>query len=342
MKPFRWLALILFLALPFRALADEATRPAKLVAQTGQVTFALPGGSTTPVTVGSVLPVGTVITTSPDGQATVEFFDGTVTVVQPESDLTIATHSVTAEAGETKENTLLDLRAGGVVSSLDPAKKKVTNFKVRTPKGVAAARGTVFAVRINTSGSSVTTMAGTVTFVTDQGEFTVAFGQFSSGSGVSSVSQAVKDNPNLASQILEATAMVAKAVGEGAVANTSQTPNLVSTVLAAIVDVAVQAAPDSASQIVKDVITAAAPALQGTNGAAVVDTITQSATQAANKADPTGNAASGIDSAAKEAAQNSGVQTTTDNAGTGTTSNPILPPLDQTQVIVSPSGSTTP
>lgn len=332
--------LLLALALPFGLRAEDSARPAKLVAINGQVTFTLPGGNSAPVTVGTVLPVGTAITTSPGALATVEFFDGTVTIVQPESDVTIAEHSITKESGENKENTLLDLRAGGVVNSLDPAKKKVTNFKVRTPKGVAAARGTVFAVRINNTGSSVTTMAGTVTFVTDQGEFTVAFGQVSGGSGVSSVADAVKGNPNLAKDILEATAMVATAVGNGTVGNTEQTPNLISTVLAAIVDVAVQVAPGNAAQVAKDVIAAAAPALQGSNGAAVVEAVAQAAAQAATKADPSSTTqAADIITTTRQAAADAGVKvdTTASPDGGTTSSTPILPPLDQTQVIVSPS-----
>lgn len=330
MKTLRWIALVLA-SLPLLLRGEELVRTAKLLAVNGSVSISLPSGAGS-ATVGADLPVGTVVTTSAGGQATIKFFDGTVAVVQPETAVSIQTHSVTAESGAVqKENTQLDLRSGGVIASLDPAKKNVTNFRVRTPKGIAAARGTVFAVRVNpgTSDASVTTMNGTVTLITDHGEITIAVGQVSSGSGALSVADAVKANPNLAKDIVDAAAMVATAVGNGSITNTAQSPSLVTTVLSAVVDVAIQAAPDTAPDIVKQVLTNAAPALQGSDGATVVSTVTESAQQAAAKADPAkaDELAAAIAQASAEVVESTGI-------GSSTATN-IVPPLDQS--VVSPS-----
>ena len=309
MKTLRWIALVLA-SLPLLMRGEDLTQTAKLIAVNGSVSIALPNGGGS-AAVGTELPVGTAITTSGGGQATIKFFDGTIAIVQPDTNVAIQTHTVTSQGGVVqKENTQLDLRSGGVVASLDPAKKNLTNFRVRTPKGVAAARGTVFAVRVtqSTSNASVTTMSGTVTYITDQGEFSVAFGQVSTGSTALSVADAVKANPNLAKDIVDSAALVATAVGNGSIVNSSGTPDLVTAVLVAVTDVAIQAAPESAAAIVKQVLTNAAPALQGSDGASIRATVTESAQQAAAKADPANadRLAAEITAASNEAASETG------------------------------------
>ena len=327
MKTLRWIALVLA-SLPLLMRGEELTQTAKLIAVNGSVSIALPNGGGS-AAVGTELPVGTAVTTSGGGQATIKFFDGTIAIVQPDTNVAIQTHTITSEGGVVqKENTQLDLRSGGVVASLDPAKKNLTNFRVRTPKGVAAARGTVFAVRVtqSTSNASVTTMSGTVTYITDQGEITVAFGQVSTGSTALSVADAVKANPNLAKDIVDSAALVATAVGNGSIVNTPGTPGLVTAVLSAVTDVAIQAAPDSAPAIVKQVLTNAAPALQGADGAGTRAAVTEAAQQAAAKGDPANadKLAAEITAASNEAASDAGIGSSTQTA--------IVPPLDQTAV----------
>lgn len=323
MKSLKLLGFVFASALLLGAVARAASN-ATIVALTGSVALTGPDGRSLAAAVGTELPEGSAVTTAPGGQATVKFFDGTVTIVQPDTNVTIQTHRTVEESDGVKEETELDLKSGGVVNSLDPAKKNINRFRVRTAKGVAAARGTVFAVRITTEGNStVATMSGTVTFVTDQGEFTVGFGQYSGGNGVMSVADAVAANPGLAADILEATSAVAGQVGAGIITNTPGTPNLVAGVLAALVDVAVQAAPDQAAEIVRNIIAAAGSNLT----AAEVDAITQAALHAVGNRP---GAAASIQRAAREASAAAGIPS-------GGGNNPILPPLDQTQIIVSPS-----
>ncbi len=334
MKTIRWIVLLLALA-PVWLKANDAPRSAKIIAVSGPVSVTTASGTNNGA-VGTLVPVGATVKTAADGQATIQFFDGTVVLVQPDTVVGVQAHDVTTDKGATKENTLLDLRVGGVVASLDPAKKDVNNFKVRTPRGVAAARGTVLSVRVQQdSSSTVTTMHGTVTFLTDKGEVTVAFGHVGSEKGVLSVADAVKANPGLAAEILSAASSVASSVGSGSIANTANTPNLIAGVLAALVDVAVQASPDRAADIVRDIVTAAGPALQGDSGARTVELIAKAAELAAARS---GNPDSkDIIAAAKESAASAGIAGVFDKSGKSGDPQTILPVIDQTQKIVSPS-----
>lgn len=256
--------------------------------------------------IGSAVPVGTSLMTGEAGEVSFRTFDGTVTTVQPGSEILISAAGMTGS----KETTTIELRRGGVVASLDPTKKAVNDYSVRTPRGVAYARGTLFAVRVtqDRTNATVATMTGTVTFVTDRGEVTVAFGQIAStNSGVQTVAEAVAANPSLKQFFIEAAASVSAAVGSGAIQNTNGSPSLAATVLAAVTQIAVAAAPDDRAQIQSTVL--ANLGGSASNLAAVV-------TQAAG-----GNTAS---SNANPGNNGGGAQT-------------ILPALDQSQVIISPS-----
>lgn len=325
MKLLQWSGLVLVGMSLFAVAA--AARDAKLVAVNGSVVVTGANGEALRAAPGTVLPEGGSILTQSGGEATVEFFEGTVSVIQPDSHVVIERHYDGGAGG--KETTVLQLETGAVVTSLDPAKRPVTDFRVRTPKGEAAAHGTIFAVKVTQDRpqGTVTTMSGTVTFVTDQGEVTVAFGHVSSGGAAQSVADAVKANPGLAADILQATAGVARAVGEGAVGNTDQSPNLVTTVLAALVDVAVQAAPNNAADTVRSIVSAAGPALN----AGQVKAVTLAAVQATAKVNP--SAVGEVAAAATAAAAESGAT----GDGGGGQPNQVLPALDQTQVVVSPS-----
>lgn len=259
---------------------------------------------------GIALPVGAVIRTSGGSEVSLRFFDGTVASVLADSELILERIEAQQQAGRNvTETTVLNLQRGTVVASLDPAKKDITRFSVRTPRGVAVAKGTVFAVRVtqDKTNATVGTMSGVVTFLTDRGEITVAYGQASSGSGVQTVAQAVAADPSLAGVFMEAAVSVANAIGQGAIANTSGTPNLVEGVLAAVVKIAAEANPNSTGQIVRAV-----------TGAVGSENASLAAVAAAAASDRTPAAA----------------------AGRGGDNNPntaILPLLDQTQVVVSPS-----
>src|SRR5690606_25640113 len=95
-------------------------------------------------------------------------FDGTIATLRPNSSVIIEKLSLTTDEGAVKKQTaLLDLKAGTVVSTIDPAKRAINDYGVRTPRGIASAKGTSFAVSIENDGFTVAATADTVSFVTD-------------------------------------------------------------------------------------------------------------------------------------------------------------------------------
>lgn len=342
-KPILWIIFVLTAAL---ARAESMPGEATVVASRGAVSI---DGKSDASRVGAKLASGSHIVSGSAAEVTLRLFDGTLAIVESDSDLTIEKLSVAVEAGKTaKETTVLSLQKGSVVASLDPAKKDVNDFRVKTPNGVAIARGTVFAVRVSQTqnNATVSTMSGTVTFVTDRGEFTVGFGQVATNSGVMTVKEAVAADPTLAAMFVEAAGDVAAAIGSGAITGASR----INTVLAAVVEIAAEASPNQAAAIAVSVLTAVAPALdqKATTTATVIG---KAAMIGAARGDP------GLESSAKSeviegivtAAQSPSLQIppgVVRNALQGDTpaggrafaeANTILPPLDQTQVVVSPS-----
>ncbi len=126
---------------------------------TGTASVTLPDGSVKPLAAGMKVPQGATITTGADGDVYLETHKGYVTSIKKNSSVGVAEISV----ANGKENTILDLKSGNLVAKLDPTKKAVNNYQVRTPKGVAAARGTVFTVSYMGGNYAIAVVNGMVT-----------------------------------------------------------------------------------------------------------------------------------------------------------------------------------
>lgn len=157
------LSLTVALGLAAPALAQTTQTQATVARVTGAATVTLPDGSTTPLTAGMKVAQGSTITTGADGDVYLESHAGYVTSIKHDSVVAVDEISVTTEGGQVKEErTMLDLKSGNLVAKLDPKKKAVNNYQVRTPKGVAAARGTVFTVMFRGEKYSVAVVNGQV------------------------------------------------------------------------------------------------------------------------------------------------------------------------------------
>ena len=157
------LSLTVALGLAAPALAQTTQTQATVARVTGAATVTLPDGSTTPLTAGMKVAQGSTITTGADGDVYLESHAGYVTSIKHDSVVAVDEISVTTEGGQVKEErTMLDLKSGNLVAKLDPKKKAVNNYQVRTPKGVAAARGTVFTVMFRGEKYSVAVVNGSV------------------------------------------------------------------------------------------------------------------------------------------------------------------------------------
>lgn len=90
---------------------------------------------------------------SGDGNARVEFADGSQMMIRPGSDIIFDRISV---KGKSKfVDTLLILKQGSTVNSVTPKPDKRSRFSIDTPAGVAAVRGTEFRVNVEQAEAAV-------------------------------------------------------------------------------------------------------------------------------------------------------------------------------------------
>jgi hypothetical protein len=160
------------LALLFTALVGlaasafaQTTHTQAFVARvTGAATVTLPDGTTTPLTAGMKVSQGATITTGADGDVYLESHAGYLTSIKGDSVVTVDEISVTTEGSKvTEERTMLDLKSGNLVAKLDPNKKAINNYQVRTPEGVAAAQGTTFVIQYKGRTMKLAVVNGAVT-----------------------------------------------------------------------------------------------------------------------------------------------------------------------------------
>lgn len=201
------------------AFAQTKTTEATVSQLTGSATVTLPDGTTTALAPGAKVPQGATITTAADGEVYLQTHTNTVATIKANSTVSVDELSVTTSGGKvTEEKTTLNLKSGNLISALDPAKRNVNNFAVRTPKGVAAARGTTFTVTVNGQNYSIITTSGSVqiTNLATGLVVTIAGGQASVSTVADGAATAVADLP--AAEKSEAVAAMAVAVGTIAVA----------------------------------------------------------------------------------------------------------------------------
>lgn len=123
----------------------NAEDKARVSSVSGTVTYAATGaGSFSPLTAGAEIPIGSRVRTGSDGTAVIVVVSGAAMQVSENSDVTIEAMSSDAA----KRKALVSLRTGTVSALIDPKRSKQTDFKIQTPQGVAAARGTFYGVTV--------------------------------------------------------------------------------------------------------------------------------------------------------------------------------------------------
>ncbi len=132
----------------------EATAQAIVLKIKGSPTVAFAGQSQSALKVGDKLPQGATIVTNSDSEVDIQAFNGAVATIKANSSVSLEKLSVTTSGGAvTKQTALLNLKVGKILSTIDPANHKINDYGIRTPKGVAAARGTVFTVSVAETGA---------------------------------------------------------------------------------------------------------------------------------------------------------------------------------------------
>ncbi|HEX5175947.1 MAG TPA: FecR family protein [Chthoniobacteraceae bacterium] len=136
---------VAFLFFTHTALAAERPNTARVSSVDGRVTYsASPSGHFAPLTAGAELPTGSRIKTGSDGTALIVVVSGAAIRVSENSEVTIDAMSSDAA----KRKALVSLKSGTVSALIDPKRSKQTDFKIQTPQGVAAARGTFYGVTV--------------------------------------------------------------------------------------------------------------------------------------------------------------------------------------------------
>jgi hypothetical protein len=226
---------------------------------------------------------------------TIQSHAGIATGLGAKSSATIGVHSVGADGVRTA---VIDLKEGVTVSVLDPRKRAVNNYAVRTPKGVAAARGTTYSTKVKLSSGgqaivTVNTLTGSVSFsIVGGATIAVAEGRSAnSGATVStSISEAVAaaSSPAAKQDIAEAlnavVTVVAVLAQAGPAVEGNPARNTLNTVVANVTKAANEIGVTNsalASTIVTSTVTAVA-VYAGNGAPSAIATITDNA-NAANK-----------------------------------------------------------
>jgi hypothetical protein len=127
-----------------------ATVNASVFSVKGTVEFAGPGSASyAPLTKGQTLAIGSTVRTGDDGVAVLVTTPGSAIQVGNDSILKINALAFAKSGSQVTQRTATLQLTSGVVSALiDPSTPKITDFKIQTPQGAAAARGTFYAVLV--------------------------------------------------------------------------------------------------------------------------------------------------------------------------------------------------
>ena len=276
------LVVVLFFSITSLTRAYEA----RVIKATGLAEMTLAGGSTLiRLGVNSLIPEGATVTTGAGSELTIETLPGAIVTVNPTSTLVVEKLQLIKNGDVITEQTVtLNLKQGKVLSTLDPARKAINRYGVRTPKGVAAARGTVYAVRVDVMGSSIATLSGQVTLDLGDGRsLSIPVGTSSvNGAATTTLAAAIASNPALAQDIATAVSVVAAQVSMRSSAVETSASALA--VLASVLNAASAALPEQAANFMQQAVQAVAAPTSAVFGAATdeaVATLTEAAVQGA-------------------------------------------------------------
>jgi hypothetical protein len=150
---FAALGLVLVFA---RANAEDMARVNSV---SGRVTYSATGtAGFKPLVAGTEIPVGSRVRTGSDGTAVVIVVSGAAMQIAENSEVLIESLSSTTA----KRKALVSLKTGTVSALIDPKRSKQTDFKIQTPQGVAAARGTFYGVTVKNGKTYVGVKKGKV------------------------------------------------------------------------------------------------------------------------------------------------------------------------------------
>lgn len=127
---------------------------------------------------GDIIPKGSSVRTDFGGELIVAQSPGVTFQVLPNSNIEFTENEYKVENGVEKRTFKAKLTKGGIISNLDSVDPAHTDYQIKTPLAVAAARGTAFAVYTSSSITVVVTADGTVTVTGQDGAvYTASVGE---------------------------------------------------------------------------------------------------------------------------------------------------------------------
>ncbi|MBW8781282.1 MAG: FecR domain-containing protein [Verrucomicrobia bacterium] len=172
--------LILGLALFLPSLPAQTVR---VIFVSGHADLQAPSETTPhPASKGEAVTIGTRITTGADGRVVLTPMPGVRSMIAPNTVLVLESVSDShPSANEVKHQAVLELKVGAVVSDLQKQDGVTYDYSIRTPRGLAGARGTTFTVGLNAAGiQTIVVSHGTITLsLADGRQVSISMGQVS-------------------------------------------------------------------------------------------------------------------------------------------------------------------
>ncbi|MFT5466098.1 MAG: hypothetical protein ACI8UO_001196 [Verrucomicrobiales bacterium] len=161
---FHWRAFaasLFILASPL--IGQEPSFEGKTAVVVGQVTVTPNGGAEVPLKIGDIVAVGSTIKTGPNSRAVI------ATTRQSAARIGADTEIVFEELDDddAAPKVLLDLKSGSMGSLIQPQSGVNLDFRIRTPSGIAGARGTFFAVAVENGEGFIQVKEGKVAIKPD-------------------------------------------------------------------------------------------------------------------------------------------------------------------------------
>jgi hypothetical protein len=167
MLPSLLLGTFLLTALPVALHADSVVGQVSKIQ--GSASITLPSGKTEPIYTGIQVPPGSTIRTAGDGTVSVHLCPGADTVFTPNTTVVITSLYYTKVSSEEANRKMrLNLKQGQCFFNLAHG-GGTTDFKVKTPKGIAAARGTKGSIGVTVDGVEIKVTENAVVFTFPDG-----------------------------------------------------------------------------------------------------------------------------------------------------------------------------
>lgn len=132
----------------------------------GKVEFAAPDSANfQPLVAGQKLVAGSQVRTAPGAEAIINVTPGSAIRVDEKTTIKIDGMEFAKTDGKvTKRKATIDLADGTISALIDHNNPEATDFKIKTPQGSAAARGTFYGVSVNKGQTFVKVAEGKVGF----------------------------------------------------------------------------------------------------------------------------------------------------------------------------------